>query len=544
MSYRTHLTVLEQSAALYSSSPAFKLPRVSAIDKTVVEEWVSVSYEQFLLDVERSARHWARTLFAHGLPSRSIVGLWLGGTTYLDVLHVYGIARAGYIPQLFSLRLPSPDVVYELLHRAGAQALVFDPAFASIVVNCPIPAELAVDIRSIDVSDAVLPPLWVPSNGDEIVMIYHTSGSTSGSPKLVPCTADWVNATVQKAAHVTRPRSSERQDVTVWIGSMSHIGQTFMLMGFLQHGSCTVQPTQLPFSSVELLDMIRRCGLNRLNQFASFLGTHLRNARSNPALLAALKSLDELLYTGLPLAAEEEAWAYANGILIKNCFGSTEVGAMMLSVGGRGKDAAHLHVIEGTAYEFRPVTPSTERDAEASKSETGYADANQRLLELVILSHSGDCPHPSLRDPDGHYHTGDLFLEVAPGRYVSRGRDDDWIKSATALRCDTKAIEENVLATCADIVAACIVVGNGRPSPALFVEPKGDLDAEKLKRDIIRRTRHFHARRYVHERIVSAAFVVVVPAGTLPRTATKGNIRRKAVEEKFRDELDRIYATC
>ena len=141
----------------------------------------------------------------------------LGGTTYLDVLHVYGIARAGYIPQLFSLRLPSPDVVYELLHLAGAQALVFDPAFASIVVNCPIPAELSVDVRSVDVSDAVLPPLWVPSHGDEIIMIYHTSGSTSGSPKLVPCTADWVNATVQKAAHVTRPRSSDRQDVTVWM---------------------------------------------------------------------------------------------------------------------------------------------------------------------------------------------------------------------------------------------------------------------------------------------------------------------------------------
>lgn len=326
---------------------------------------------------------------------------------------------------------------------------------------------------------------------------------------------------------------------------MSHIGQTFMLMGFLQHGSCTIQPTQLPFSSNEPLDMVHRCGLNRLNQFASFLGTHLRNARSSPALLAALGSLDELLYTGLPLAVEEEAWAYANGIPIKNCFGSTEVGAMLLSVGGRGKDAAQLQAIEGTAYEFRSVTPTADADdAKTAASETSYVNANgsQRLYELVILAHSGDCPHHSLRGPDGHYHTGDLFLEVAPGRYVSRGRDDDWIKSATALRCDTKAIEENVLETCEDLVAACIVVGNGRPSPTLFVEPKGELDTEKLKRDIIRRTRHFHARRYVHERIVSTVFVVVVPPGTLPRTATKGNIRRRAVEEKFKEELDRIYA--
>ena len=76
MTYRTYLNVLEQSAALYPSSPAFKLPRLSANDSTVVEEWDPISYQQFLQDVERSARHWARTLSAHGLPSRSIVGLW------------------------------------------------------------------------------------------------------------------------------------------------------------------------------------------------------------------------------------------------------------------------------------------------------------------------------------------------------------------------------------------------------------------------------------------------------------------------------------
>ena len=121
------------------------------------------------------------------------------------------------MPQLFSLRRPNPDVVYELLQRAGAQAFIFDPAFESIVTNPSIPAELAVDVRSTDVSEKDLPPLWVPSSGDDIVMIYHTSGSTSGSPKLVPCTADWVNATVEKAARVTRPRRSTRQDVTVWM---------------------------------------------------------------------------------------------------------------------------------------------------------------------------------------------------------------------------------------------------------------------------------------------------------------------------------------
>lgn len=85
------------------------------------------------------------------------------------------------------------------------------------------------------------------------------------------------------------------------------------------------------------------------------------------------------------------------------------------------------------------------------------------------------------------------------------------------------------------------MVGKGRPSPTLFIEPADDIDHKKLKKEIIRKTRLFHSRRYVHERITSPDFIVVVPSKSLPRTATKGNIRRTAVEEKYKVELDRIY---
>ena len=65
----------------------------------------------------------------------------------------------------------------------------------------------------------------------------------------------------------------------------------------------------------------------------------------------------------------------------------------------------------------------------------------------------------------------------------------------------------------------------------------------KLKREVLRRTRQFHARRYLHERIVSADMIVIVEKGSLPRTATKGNVRRKATEDAFRTVLDKIYGT-
>jgi acyl-coenzyme A synthetase/AMP-(fatty) acid ligase len=237
----------------------------------------------------------------------------------------------------------------------------------------------------------------------------------------------------------------------------------------------------------------------------------------------------------LSLPREDEDWAYKNGLNLKNFFGSTECGAMLLFMGGKGRDAPLLRPISGTSYGFLPIDADTE-------IESGHKTSAQ-MLELVILSSSGDCPDASLRSSDGHFHTGDLFQEMMPGSYAFRGRNDDWIKSENSLRCDTKAIEDNIRATCGDLIEECIVVGTGRPSPALFVEPAPGVDYGKLKRDIIRKTRQFHSRRYLHEQITNPKLIMVVPSGSLPRTATKGNIRRKAVEEAYQAELDKIYAS-
>ncbi len=141
----------------------------------------------------------------------------LGGMSYIDVLHIYGLTRAGYIPQLFSLRLPNPDVVYELLQRAHAKALIYETSFANTVSDCPLPTHVALEVREEDVEGAVLPPREDPVNGDDIVVIFHTSGSTSGSPKLVPCNYTWLDAMISKAYHTTTPKNIGRQDISVWM---------------------------------------------------------------------------------------------------------------------------------------------------------------------------------------------------------------------------------------------------------------------------------------------------------------------------------------
>jgi hypothetical protein len=108
---------------------------------------------------------------------------------------------------------------------------------------------------------------------------------------------------------------------------------------------------------------------------------------------------------------------------------------MLLSTGVSGGAAMLLQPLEKMSYAFLPVATQ----CEASTSQ-GEQPRTTSLLELVILAESPDCPDRSLRAADGHFHTGDLFQEVLPGRFLSKGRDDDWIKSENSLRCDTKYV--------------------------------------------------------------------------------------------------------
>jgi acyl-coenzyme A synthetase/AMP-(fatty) acid ligase len=135
--------------------------------------------------------------------------------TYTDVLHIYGLSRAGYIPQLFSLKLPNPVVVIELLQKANAKALIFDASFESTLNQCPVPIHMALDDEEVEDSQDPLPALPTTLESNETVFIFHTSGSTSGSPKLVPCSYKWLNTVVCKAKQISTPRNPSRQDVTV-----------------------------------------------------------------------------------------------------------------------------------------------------------------------------------------------------------------------------------------------------------------------------------------------------------------------------------------
>jgi len=266
--FQSHHSILESSARSYPTRPAFRTPVVNE-GTSQISEWATITYTQFYQDVQLYARYWSSILSADSsVASGSIIGLWyvpplvqssitdfvfdsrLGGIAYTDVLHVYGMTRAGYIPQMFSLRLPNPIVIFELLQKTGARALVCEPSFCVDLSGCPVLTYSAIKIREQDVADVALPPLRIDYSASDLVFIFHTSGSTSGRPKLVPCNRRWLDNVVTKSKQLAQVRSTQGQDVAVAMygdiqnclvpffnltifsilpihsGSMCHMGQT------------------------------------------------------------------------------------------------------------------------------------------------------------------------------------------------------------------------------------------------------------------------------------------------------------------------------
>lgn len=422
----------------------------------------------------------------------------------------------------------------------------------------------------------------------------------------MPCNYRWLGTVIHKSNQICKPQNPERQDVTVWMSvpnslvnqglltyyfvcsgeacaispnhsvrslvnltTTSELIQSPVFIGTLQYGSCVVQPTTISFSSEELVDMVNRCGLNRINQFPTFLASHLRKSRDDPKLLSMLSNLDDVLYSGLPLPREEEDWAYRNGIKLRVslllCMPNAEfdapcrtysaaqsAGACFFQQGdasvtphcfGRLTDS---HTVSSPPPPLSQNAPTSQRRRCSSSS----SSPNHQIVPIPRCAAPMETSIPAISSRRRllactYSEAGTMIgssLRIACAVILSTLRahpfdaDDKW------LTWKRRAIEDNVRTVCGNLVAECIVVGSGRPSPIMFIEPAGEQDHDRLKKEIIRKTRHFHSRRYLHERITSTEMIVIVPRQSLPRTATKGNIRRKAVEEAYKTQLDEIYA--
>lgn len=147
------------------------------------------------------------------------------GATYQDVLHIFGVSRAGYVPQLLHFhRSSSVSLVVELLRRANAFALICDASHAQLnrdpsspFASLPIPVYPNSDLRQVEVpSHCKLPKIEdLVADRNAVAFVLHTAGTNMGTPKIVPYNYRTIDSIMRKARVIAAPTSSRLQDTCV-----------------------------------------------------------------------------------------------------------------------------------------------------------------------------------------------------------------------------------------------------------------------------------------------------------------------------------------
>ncbi|KAG6820548.1 hypothetical protein H0H93_015433 [Arthromyces matolae] len=494
--------------------------------------WRSITYAAFSRDLNALAFYLQQHLCESGVQQKDVVGLWISGDQYQDVVSLYALARAGFVPQVFSrvMATQGGSMINDLLKLRDGKALVYHGYYEEHIAKIDVKTLKIPDLASLDQKPGQIANLPLVEE-NEVAIIFHTSGTTSGRPKPVPQTHRWLRYQWE----VSWPRAWQgdgpKQKIFTNIGSFANVASATLLNKVVPVGNCIIKTSKTDFDASELLAMVNNEGLNNMLLYAARMSRLLKIARTNPEVLKALRSMQQIAYTGEALNPDDIRWVIEQRLPVVAIYASTELSVSLVSDLKEPENLPSMRLIEGSNIQLVRLAPDDPK-------------YHTKLCDIFVPEDAPNCPHKSYRNrPDGHV-SGDLFEETRPGYFAFRGRSDDWMKAGKDVMgfCDTKqvpstscivlsslyyfrSIEDAVLLTCADLVPSCVVVGYCKPI-VVFVEPTPAhvaTDPVELKAEIIKRTAKFQAGLYPHERFDDR--IIVVAAGGLPRTTDKGNIR-------------------
>jgi len=505
-------------------------------------EWDEITDRAFEEHLLAFRGHFERELRSRGVKDKEVVPLWLTGRRYEDMLAIFSISLAGFVPRVISTMYNASFVVAMLSpNDNSATVVVTDPAVTELAreaLEGKQPQYTLVEVPDL----STLPP--VPEDASirdnfpsvfsaDAAAVYHSSGTTSlSAPKsIIISHASLLNNALHKMPSCAFQGSYDSQEVVNTFSNMALIAATLIETAAIAHGACIVHaPFFRDVAPHEVLLMVKNCGLNRIIMFGNSMTKHLSAAKSNEELWNTLKAMRQVTYCGIAISDEEDRYARKNGLPMTTFYGSTELGPQLTSVIGTEENDMLVRKAAGATTEF--VVP---KDMELESSQA-------QLYEAVVSASSPEAPHHTFIRADGYYHTDDLFDQPAPGLYRWRGRTGDFIKQTEGypLFLNAKHIEENVQMICSEFITGAAVVAAPSGLPCLIVEAGSagrDVDKEGIKRRVLERITSFNNTLMAHERFTDSRLLLVVDEGTIPKNKMKGNVRRPATAAAFKIEL-------
>ncbi|CAG8615352.1 3735_t:CDS:1, partial [Racocetra persica] len=413
-----------------------------------------------------------------------------------------------------------------------SRILIYDPQLSKISVNVQNeinsqrPQSLNIfqlpnNLKN-DAIDYFAPDLKLDENPyEKIIAIFHSSGSTS-FPKLVPLSNRYLLNAV---------KSNHTREIILSIAPLFHIyGFVRALKYILGPGSTYAFPIvagSIPLAN-EVLHSLKQSNARILHTLPATLE---QISKYYPEEIKTLLNLKSIFYSGAALFPQVGEQLVQSGVKIRNSYGATEIGNLML-----------------TPENLSPDIPWNAMKLIVPESNIEWIERNDILdgaKELVLKKSSSILANIKGNTDNDDYRVGDLFIEVKKGSglYLLLGRVDDTLIHTTGEKTNPVPMEDTIRLN--KFVRHAIVIGHNRPFNCLLIE----LDFDHLKntpfleitKSIFDSVHQANINCPSHSRIFDEmVYILPLEGKMLPRTM-KNNIQRKKAEIEFKEEIEMLY---
>jgi feruloyl-CoA synthase len=512
--------------------------------------WARVSYRSLKSSVDASAS-WFRERLPAGSPIMIVadnspaaavmtLGAITAGMIAAPVSNMHAIVGPPFERLAHVIAKQRPRAVFlgagaasadaaELSRSSGAITIAEDPDAVGAdvrwhdIVSTPRAVDLDEAIDAIDV--------------DAAAQYMLTSGST-GMPKIVPLTSRMMTASVEQGRVVTGTNAGWDRSLVEWLPWTHAAGAGVLRACLLSGGTLHIDAGRpLPGLFETTIRNLREVPVGFSTSVPAGYAMLADALENDPVLRKTFFSdLRMMVYggAGLPQSISDRLQALAlaetgRRVPVTTGYGMTETVTGVMAIHWPETKVGLGLPMPGTTLK---LVPDGERFEVRFKGPTvmqGYLDDPVRNEEAF--------------DEDGFYRTGDLAqlhdpADVSCGLRFA-GRQAEEFKLANGNWVPGGMLREKLLKSLVGLVRELVLADDGRPYLALMVWAEEGASIE----DIAARISRFNADvRWATCRIERVTLLTDPPSMLHHELSEKGTVNRRAVLDRRRDTLDRLFA--
>lgn len=462
---------------------------------------------------------------------------WAAGMPVCPVSTTYAALGGDYGRLKHVVAKSKPAVIYAESARALAAFREIDIGDAVLVTSAAASAGATHldQLIATPITDAVAASIAARKPGD-VAAYMATSGST-GLPKLVTITFDNLAANSAQCQQTIGETAGWHEVMLDWLPWHHAAGAFVMRTTLIEGGTLYVDDGKpAPGLFDESIRNLREISVGYYNNVP--LGyTMLVNALENDPVLRKtfFAQLRLMLYGGAglsqPIYDRLQACAVAetgHRIMLTSGYGSTETVSAFMVIHFESDEVGLGLPTPGAEVKLVPSGDRYELRARGPNVTAGYLDEPSKTAESF--------------DEEGFYRTGDLavFHDPAdPAKGLAfAGRAAEEFKLSSGAWVYGGALREALMRKLSALVADVVLCDENRPYLTIMAWPKPGAGREAISAAI----KAYNAEQHGGSRVHRALLLDTPPDPNAHEMSDKGTINRRAVIDRRKAEVERLYA--